>query len=166
MTEGRRWTEKGMPHHTWAARGRRALPIVLVLAGVGLSACAEPPTAEPASDEKVATVEPIAGTDLSTVTLSSDAVRRLGVATDTVGEKTVRGLLRKVVPYAAVVYDAEGATFAYANPEPMVFRRVPLTIEFVEAQTAVLTDGPVSGTSVVTVGVAELLGTEYGVGGE
>jgi hypothetical protein len=145
---------------------RAALSVVVVVAGLVLGGCSAPPTAEPASDEKVASVEPIAGTDRATVTLSEIAAKRLGIATGVVGNAVVRGQSRLVLPYDAVVYDAEGATFAYENPEPLVYSRVPLDVEFVEGEMAVLSAGPAAGTTVVTVGVSELLGTEYGVGGE
>jgi hypothetical protein len=151
---------------TGHVRLRSALPIAAVLAGLVLGGCAAPPTAEPAGDEKVATVEPIAGTDRATVTLSEIAAKRLGIATGVVADAVVRGQPRVVVPYDAVVYDPEGATFAYENPEPLVYSRVPLAVEFVEGDMAVLSSGPPAGTTVVTVGVSELLGTEYGVGGE
>jgi hypothetical protein len=145
---------------------RGALLLVVVVAGAGLGACASPAEPDPGAAEEIATVEPIEGTDLSTVTLSEVAVERLGLATDVVRDADVRGQRRTVVPYSAVVYDPEGATFAYETSEPRVFVRTPVAIEFIDGDLAVLTAGPPAGTSVATVGVSELLGTEYGVGGE
>lgn len=71
--------------------------------------------------------------------------------------------LLKVIPYAAVIYDVNGDTWVYYNPEPLVFIRAPITIDYIEDSLAYLTDGPAVNTSVVTVGGAELYGAEVGV---
>ncbi|HEX6306474.1 MAG TPA: hypothetical protein VFZ76_19900 [Anaerolineales bacterium] len=73
------------------------------------------------------------------------------------------GALRKVVPYAAVLYGVNGETWVYTNPEPLVFVRSPITIDYIEGDLAVLSEGPEVGTAVVTLGAAELFGTETGV---
>ena len=70
--------------------------------------------------------------------------------------------MRKVVPHGAVVYDAQGKTWVYASPEPLVFVRQPIVIDYIEGDRAVLSDGPVAGTAVVMVGAAELFGAEHG----
>jgi hypothetical protein len=72
--------------------------------------------------------------------------------------------MRKVVPYAAILYDASGNTWAYTAPEPLRFVRQPIKIDFIDGEKAVLLDGPPAGTPVVTVGAALLLGVEIGVG--
>jgi biotin carboxyl carrier protein len=73
------------------------------------------------------------------------------------------GKLQRVIPYAAVIYDAEGNTWVYTNPEPLVFVRQPIVIDFIEGDRAVLVEGLAVGTSVVIVGASELLGAETGV---
>ena len=70
---------------------------------------------------------------------------------------------RKVIPYAAVIYDTEGNTWVYTNPEPLVFVRQPIVVDYFAGDSAVLSEGPESGTAVVIVGGSELLGTELGV---
>lgn len=70
---------------------------------------------------------------------------------------------RKVVPYAAVLYGVNGETWVYTNPEPLVFVRSPITIDYIVGDLAVLSEGPEVGTAVVTLGAAELFGTETGV---
>ena len=45
-----------------------------------------------------------------------------------------------------------------------MFIREPVTVDDVEADVAILSSGPEIGTPVVTVGVAELFGTENGIG--
>jgi hypothetical protein len=74
------------------------------------------------------------------------------------------GTQRKIVPYAAVIYGPHGETWVYTSPEPLTFIRHPIAIDYIQEDQVVLSDGPPSGTKVVTVGVAELYGTEYGVG--
>jgi hypothetical protein len=74
------------------------------------------------------------------------------------------GTLRKVVPYSAVIYDLTGETWVYTVPEPLTYVRQPITVNYIEGDTAVLVDGPDTGTLVATVGVAELYGVDTGVG--
>jgi hypothetical protein len=71
---------------------------------------------------------------------------------------------RVVVPDSAVIYDLQGATWVYVNPEPLVFHRAPITIDFIQDGLAVLSEGLEVGTEVATVGVAELYGIDTGVG--
>jgi len=73
------------------------------------------------------------------------------------------GTSRKIVPYAAVIYDVNGGTWVYTSPEPLVFIRQSITIDYIEGDLALLTQGPPAGTQVVTVGGALLLGAETGV---
>jgi hypothetical protein len=77
---------------------------------------------------------------------------------------TGSGEQRVVIPYAAVVYDLQGATWVYVSPEPLVFHRAPVTIDFIQGDLAILSDGPAVGTEVAIIGVAELYGTDTGVG--
>jgi hypothetical protein len=62
------------------------------------------------------------------------------------------------------LYETNGDAFVYTNPEPLTFVRAPISVDYIEGELAVLLDGPPSGTAVVTVGAAELLGAEFGVG--
>ncbi|MCL4804845.1 MAG: hypothetical protein KJ046_11150 [Anaerolineae bacterium] len=74
------------------------------------------------------------------------------------------GERRTVVPYSALIYDLNGNTWVYVSPEPLVFMRHPVTVEFVEGDRAVLSDGPPVGTTVAIVGVPELYGADTGIG--
>ena len=71
---------------------------------------------------------------------------------------------RKVIPYAAVIYDSRGNAWTYTSPQPLTFVREQLGIEYIEGGQAVLLDGPPTDTAVVIVGGPELFGTEFGVG--
>jgi hypothetical protein len=70
---------------------------------------------------------------------------------------------RKIIPYTAVIYGLQGETWTYTRPEPLVFVRAPIAVDYIDGDLAVLTDGPASGTAVVTVGGSELFGVETGV---
>ena len=74
------------------------------------------------------------------------------------------GIHRPVVPYNSLLYDLNGNSWIYTNPEPLVYVRAPVEIDYVEADLAVLAKGPPIGTAVVTTGASELYGAEFGVG--
>ena len=135
-------------------RINRSILVVFVFAVFVLSACGGQ---IPVTGEKIAPsmLEPIEGTDLSRVILTEKAAERIGI--ETVPSSGME------VPYAAVIYDIEGNTWIYTNPEPLTFVREPIVIDHIEGDTAVLAESLASDFNVVTVGVAELWGTETGV---
>jgi hypothetical protein len=127
--------------------------VVLILAGLLLSACG--PTSETAEKISPSKLEPIEGSDLQRVILTEKAAERIGIAT-----VSASGI---EVPYDAVIYDTEGNTWIYTNPAPLTFVRAQIEIDRIEGDTAILAEGLPSELTVVTVGVAELWGTETGV---
>jgi hypothetical protein len=129
---------------------------------VALSAC----TATAAGKDREgppARLEPVAGTDLKRVTLSAKAVERLDVSTVPVTEapSTEAGQAVKLIPYSALLYDSSGRTWVYTAVGARTFERSGLTVQRIEGESAYLSDGPPVGTPVVTVGAAELYGTEF-----
>ena len=139
---------------------RLALALLIIIS-LQLTACAPKET-------KVEKIQPfqleeIDGSDLKRVILTAKAAERLDIQTSAVRDEQVNGSKRKVVPYAAVIYDLQGATWLYTNPAPLTFVRESITVDFIEGDRAVLVNGPSSGTEVVIVGVSELYGTETGV---
>jgi hypothetical protein len=130
----------------------RLIIAILLVAGL-LSACA--PKSETVEKISPSMLEPIEGTDLSRVILTEKAAERLGIETAPIQGNTI--------PYAAVIYDTEGNTWVYTNPEPLTFVRAPIVVDYIEGDTAFLSEGLDSGITVVTVGVAEIYGTETGV---
>lgn len=70
---------------------------------------------------------------------------------------------RKVIPYSAVIYGVEGETWVYLNPEPLVYVRQAIVIDYIDGDQVYLIEGPDIGSTVVTMGVAELFGAETGV---
>jgi hypothetical protein len=138
--------------------------VILVVAAAGLPACARSSSFNnaAASDEGPARVEGGTGRDLRRVVLTVQAARRVGIETARV--RAAPGQ-RTLVPYAAVMYGAAGDAFVYTNPARLRYVRRPIAIARIEGAAALVTQGPPAGTAVVTVGAAELLGTEYGVEG-
>jgi hypothetical protein len=141
----------------WIAGALLAAGLVVVLLSVA-SGTSKPPAR--ADVREPATVEPIAGSDLSRVTLTADAAGRLGIRTAAVKQ---RGAHREVIPYDAVLYGPAGDTFTYTSPEPLVFVRQAITVDRIAGDRALLSSGPPPGTEVVTVGSQELFGTEHQV---
>jgi hypothetical protein len=136
----------------------------LLIAFPQLSACSQT-SAEATGGEEPATVEQVEGSeDVSRLTLTPKAVERLGIQTAPVREETVAGKRRKVVPYGAVLYLADGKTSVYVTSAANVYVREPITVDHIEGDRAILSAGPAAGTRVVSVGPAELYGTETGVG--
>jgi hypothetical protein len=123
---------------------------VLVLAGCGGSG--DEAASEPA------TVEAIAGTDLSRVILTSEAAERLDVQTAPVRNQAGK----RTVPYSAVLYDPNGQTWTYTSPKHLVFVRQDISVDRIDGDVAILSAGPRPGTAVVTVGAPEIWGVEYG----
>jgi hypothetical protein len=137
--------------------------IVLLITGLLLSACSRA-SADVTTKTEPALVELIEGTEFNRVVLTEKAASRLDIQTAPIREEQVNGTLRKVVPYAAVIYDLHGETWAYTSPEALTFVRQAITVDYIEGDLAVLVEGPPIGTEVATVGVAELYGTDTGIG--
>jgi hypothetical protein len=141
---------------------------LVVVAGLALAACSHAEPADEARIDGAGKVEHIDGTARVRVRLTAQAARRLDVQTAPVqevhsaapGAAAAGGAPRTVIPFAAVLYEPDGAAFTYTNPEPLVYVRQPVKVDTVEGDRAFLSDGPAAGTLVVTVGGAELSGIE------
>jgi hypothetical protein len=135
-----------------------------IAAAVLLCACAQQAPAA-ASKSKPATVEKIAGSNLSRVILTDEATQRIDLRTEQIGDVLDSGTQRRFMPYAAIIYDKAGDTWAYTvASEPRTFVRERVSVDSIIGNVAYLKDGPAVGTRVVTVGQAELYGAEIGVG--
>jgi hypothetical protein len=147
----------------------RAIATVLVLAAA-LAGCSGEPAAEDEAPVTLTDASASDGTAVKQLELQQHAVDRLGITTGTVHQATVvlAGVsgTHPVLPYAAVVYDSDGAAWAYVNSAPRTYVRAPLTVAAVQGDVAVLTAGPADGTAVVTQGAAELMGAEAEIAGE
>lgn len=67
-----------------------------------------------------------------------------------------------VVPRSAIYYDRNGGTWVYEQVKDHVFVRRGVDLDHMAGDLAALKQGPKAGSKVVTIGVAELFGTEFG----
>lgn len=130
----------------------------LVIAGLQITACQR--HASTHHVEHPAEVKKIEGSDLSMVTLTERAMQRLDVKTDQVREQGGKA----VVPYSSLIYDPKGQTWVYTSPAPRTFVRHKVNVDRITGDSAILNAGPPAGTTIATVAVAELYGTEFKVG--
>jgi multidrug efflux pump subunit AcrA (membrane-fusion protein) len=133
--------------------------LVLIVGSVSLFACAEVPEEETEHLYEPGKLEPIPETDVQRVKFTPLGAKQVGVETAEIG----RDGQEKVIPYAAVIYDSSGKTFTYTSPERLTYVRQEIEIDHIDGDRVVLSDGPPAGTEVVTVGAAEVYGTEFEV---
>jgi hypothetical protein len=140
-------------------RGASGVLATLALAGgaFALTGCAQVTSDGTAAGREPVVKEEVGNSDLHRLTLTPQAIERLGLTTAEVEE----GRDGTTVPYAALIYDSRGDTWVYTNPEPRVFVRAAVGVDRIEGDTVHLTDGPEPGTIVVTLGAAELFGAEF-----
>ena len=139
---------------------KRWMLVLLVIAGLLLPACGTP-TEAPIEGVKPATVEAIEGSDLSRVILTADAAKRIDIQTAPARNEQVNGAQHEVIPYDAVLYDAHGEAWTYTSPAPLTFVRHHITVDSIDGDRAILSEGPPAGMAVVTVGAAQLYGAEF-----
>jgi hypothetical protein len=145
-------------------RGMRLAAAAVVLAVLPLAGCAGQ-----VEEAKHKTTEPYSldesAQGLSRVRLTEQAATRLAVTMAAVKETRVAaGALRKVIPYGAILYGIKGETFTYTSPEPLLYVRASVVVDYIDGNNVYLTEGPPVGTQVVTAGAAELYGIEFGLG--
>ena len=139
---------------------RRALVAIAALTLLVGSACREPAEEESGTGYEPSTVEAVEGSDeLSRVTLTEDAAALIELDTGEVS--SADGVL--VVPEPAIWIDTEGREWVYTSPEPLTFVRAEVEVDRYEGDQAFLASGPPAGTAVATVGVPELIGSEFGI---
>ena len=138
-------------------RQRRSFLAILVVAAIGFGGCGSTPAEPPAAPEEAG----VQGNNPLEVTVSEQAAERLGIETAQVAAGNGG---RTSVPYAAILYDTEGATWVYTNPSEHLYVRTPVKVDAIQGDTAMIETGPPAGTPIVTVGLAELYGAETGVG--
>jgi hypothetical protein len=144
-------------------RASFALPLLAgLLVGLTEARAANPTEAAAAvSAGRPAYLEAIGGSNIKKITLTPKAAQRLDIQTGKVRQDQSG---RKVVPYAAVVYDKDGSTWVYTNPQPLTYIRHAIIVELIRGEHAVLKEGPDVGMQVATTGAPQLYGAEKGVG--
>ncbi len=147
------------PRVSTGQRSRPPRPVgaglVLAAFGLALSACSE--VESNVRETYPYKAEPIKGTDINRVTMADETAGLVPVKTASV---RVNGK-RKVVPHSALIYNPDGDAFVYTKPKPQTYIRAPVEVVDVVGDRAVLSDGPSAGTTIVSLGAAELLATEY-----
>ena len=131
---------------------------VAMLAAATLGACTT--SGAEASPEEPITIEEIAGTEIQRLTLTESAANRLDIQTSPIETSGTQ----MVAPSAAVIIDPDGVYWVYTNPEPLVYVREEIRPVTEAGGEAFFDIGPPLGMAVVTVGVPELYGAEFGIG--
>ena len=139
---------------------RLSAAVALLLAGIALPGCTEVESATVEGYEP-AHLEEIEGSELKRVTFTREGAAR----TDLRRAPVQRRGGRRVVPYAALIYDADGRTYVYLADRPLSFVRAEVVVDRIEDGRALLRDGPPVGSQVVTTGAAEVHGAELEIGG-
>ena len=135
--------------------------IVILIACLQLAACSPHPAEEAVTDGGgPATVEHLEGAEPTRITLTEDAAKRLDIQVVEVRTAQVGSKQGMMIPYAAILYDVDGNTWAYTNPEPLVFVRSPIVVDYIDGDQVYLSKGPSAGSAVVTTGATELFGSE------
>jgi hypothetical protein len=129
------------------------LPVAFAASGCGGSSSDE-------ESPSPAVVEHVKGSNAEQVRLTAEAARRIGVRTAVVRRAGTGSDL--VIPYAALLYDPDGNTWAYTSPKPLVFQRQNVKVARIDGNTVLLVKGPRPGARVVTEGATEIWGVEYG----
>jgi hypothetical protein len=144
-------------------QGRTRWLAAVAVGVLSLCACSNGGSAKQSETAPPAIVEAVAGSNLRRVVLSAKAVERLGVTTAAVAQGASAGAVgpQAAVPYASVLYDPGGATWVYATVGLRSYQRYPVTVDRIDGDLAYLSAGPPAGTQVVTVGAAEVYGSEF-----
>jgi hypothetical protein len=137
----------------------RWMIMVLIFAGLYLTACREKPERQSRVEPSV--IEQLGDSILYRVRLTPKAIENYGIKTATVREAPAAHSggegLQTVVPRSAVIYDPDGDTWIFTNPESMLFIREHITVERIDGDLALLSEGPPPGTGVVIAGAENLL---------
>ena len=152
-------------------RNKLAIASSLVVAGLllpVLHGLAEEDEEEGRGDEAVQVVE-TPGTDAKTLIFTEEALAHLDVQTQPVREIEAKHQgeavgLRMAIPHSSMSYAADGEPWVYVKEGPDTFLRKSIKIDFMDADYIYLADGLKAGEEVVTVGVPEMQGAEFGVG--
>lgn len=128
---------------------------ITMVACIQLSGCEKEEVVE--SDHGPVKVESIPGSKLHRIILTAQAANRIDVQTVTPKQQGTA----KVIPYDAVLYDPQGKAWVYTETAKLTYVRAPITIESINGNEVMLTNGPALNTKIVTVGTSELYGSEF-----
>jgi hypothetical protein len=86
-----------------------------------------------------------------------------------IGIETIRAVAQGsavVIPYRALLYEADGQTAVYVQVSALAYTREFVTVATINGDSVLLTSGLRAGSEVVIQGGEELLGVQNGVGVE
>ena len=132
------------------------LALALALAALALAGCTEVESEAEVGYQPAKLTEIEGSEDLQRVTFTEEGARRVGLETAQV-KRNGQGT---VIPYKAMLYDAEGKTYVYTSPKPLEYLREEVEVDRITGDRVYLSDGPAAGTEIVTTGVVEVYGTE------
>jgi hypothetical protein len=135
----------------------RITTVALIGAALALASCRSDKTATVHHPAKLDSTE-VKG--IMRVTLEPRAAERIGLQT---AEVEASGA-RTTIPYGALMYDTKGKTWVFTSTGPLSFVRKEVVVEDIQGDRVILSDGPPSGTVIVSVGAAELMGAEHKYG--
>jgi len=140
----------------------RALAVgaALACAGLSVTACTEVESAAVEGYEP-AHLREVKGADVPLVEFTKEGARRTDLQTAPIERRGAH----KVMPYRALIYDADGHTWVYTVTGPLSFQRSEVVVDRIANGRVILDDGPPAGTDVVTVGAMEVYGTELEIAG-
>lgn len=137
--------------------------LVLVVAGMSLSACkeVEEESAGAYEPSKLEAVKGAKEDDAKRIVFTKEGAARTALRT----AKVRRSGDGTVVPYEALIYNDEAKTFVYTSPKPLSYLRAAVKVDRIEGNRVYLSEGPPAGATVVTVGATEVYGTETEIAG-
>jgi multidrug efflux pump subunit AcrA (membrane-fusion protein) len=95
------------------------------------------------------------------ITLTEDARQRVDVHTAPIDQTEIAGKKQIAMPFAALLYSPDGATWTFVNEKPLTYVRQRIEIGPIVGDKVVITKGPAPGAQVVTVGASLLYGAEH-----
>jgi multidrug efflux pump subunit AcrA (membrane-fusion protein) len=135
----------------------------LAVACLSLASCRKIPEEE-APEQTAATVvhQEEKNPDQPTViTLTEDAQKRVDVHTAPVETAEIAGKQQTAMPFAALLYSPDGATWTFINDKPLSYTRQRIEVGPIVGDKVVITKGLAVGTQVVTIGSSLLYGAEH-----
>jgi hypothetical protein len=137
-----------------------ATGIAVACTAVPLGACTE---VESASVEgyQPSKLHHVEGAEVQRVTFTPEGARRTALRTASVERRGGH----TTIPYAALIYDADGRTWVYTTNGRLSFVRAEVVVDRIDGDRVTLSDGPRPGTNIVTVGAAQVYGTELEISG-
>lgn len=133
--------------------------IAAVLLAVAPAACKQADAVEQ-EHYQASKVVPSEHGDHPTVILTELAAKQAGLRTVPIEKSRDE----TAIPYSALLYDADGQPYVFANPRGLEFHREDVEVAGVDGDVVRLSDGPAVGTRVVSDGVPLVHGAELEFG--